>query len=619
MSTLEKTVEKILPRVSKPTRYLGDEWNTIKKEHSSVDVTALLAFPDIYEVGMSHLGLKILYYIINNNKDMLAERVYAPWTDMEEEMRQEGVPLFSLESKTSARKFDILGFTLQFELSYTNILNMLELAQIPLLAEKRDESYPLIIGGGPGAFNPEPIAPFFDLFFLGEGEENIVTFLALYKEYKRSGQVSRLDFLKKIARLPGFYVPSFYKDSYDKEGNFLGTKSLLPEAPGEIKKTYIKDLDEAPFPEEFIVPYMDIVHDRLMLEIFRGCTRGCRFCQAGMIYRPVRERSIERLKALALKLVETSGYEEMSLSSLSSSDYSRILDLVKELSADLKKKGVNLSLPSLRLDSFSLQLAEEVQKVRKSGLTFAPEAGTQRLRDVINKNINEEDILMTLEEAFRAGWSTVKLYFMIGLPTETEEDIKGISELSHRVLKLGRSIVGNRTKVTVNTSTFVPKPHTPFQWVPQITRDEMREKQNYLRNSLRGRGLKYNWHDPANSFLEGVLSRGDRRLAQAIEKAFKLGCKFDSWSEFFDLDKWSQAFEEEGINPLYYTEGFNSSDAPLPWDHLQSGVNKNYLAKEYEKALQGETSPDCRQGKCIGCGVTSFTGEKEGVEMQTCE
>ncbi len=602
MSSLEKKVEKILLEVTKPTRYLGHELNSARKDHAKTAVKVLLAFPDVYEVGMSHLGLKILYDEINKEKDKLAERTYAPWLDMEEIMRREDIPLFSLESKMPAKSFDVIGFTLQYELSYTNILNMLSLAGIPLKAAERGEDCPLVIGGGPGAFNPEPLAPFFDLFLLGEGEEVFRRLLDNYAAHLKDGG-GREAFLLAAAQIKGCYVPSLYRDIYSEGGDFLKTTPVREGVPSRIGKVFVRNLDQAHFPEKYLVPYMDIVHDRIMLELFRGCTRGCRFCQAGMIYRPLRERSLAVLKELTLKLVENSGYEEVSLSSLSTGDYPEIKKLLQELSEATKDLKVNFSLPSLRIDNFSLELARQVQKIRKSSLTFAPEAGTQRLRNVINKTIEEKDILLTLEEAFRSGWQNIKLYFMIGLPTETSADLEGIAVLSKRLSSMGKAIAGGRVRITVNTSTFVPKPHTPFQWVRQINKKEMQEKQAFLRKQLQNKSIKYTWHDPESSYLEGVLSRGDRRLAGVILRAFELGCKFDSWREQFAPEKWQQAFTDTGIDPDYYTAA-RDVKAPLPWDHLDSGVAKKYLAREYRKALAEETTPDCRQG-CLGCGITA--------------
>ena len=592
---IEKRLEKILPKVSKPTRYLGNELNAVHKEFSQDKVSVALAFPDRYEVGMSHLGIKILYHLLNRRDDIVAERVYAPWFDLEDKIREMRIPLFSLESKEAINRFDIVGFTLQYELSYTNILNMLDLAQIPLKSKDRTKEDPLVIAGGPCAVNPEPLADFIDLIVIGEAEELIEELIDRYKEGKNR-EVTREQLLRELAQIPGIYIPEFYKIDYGTT-EVLGLKVENDEVPEEILKQVITDFDEVYYPTEFLVPFMDIVHDRINLEVARGCSRGCRFCQAGMIYRPVREKSQERLEELSSDLINNTGYEELSLTSLSTSDYSQAKELISNLVDDYSKLGVSISLPSLRTDSFSIELAEKVQKVRKTGLTFAPEAGTQRLRDVINKGVTEEDLLKTIQAAYDSGWQRVKLYFMLGLPTETEEDLAGIVSLAKKVAKIGK------IKVNVSVSTFVPKPHTPFQWVSFNRLTEIKDKINYLQKNLRGKGLSLSWNEPNLSLLEAAFARGDRRLNEVLFKAWELGCKFDSWSEHFDIELWQKAFNESGLSLDDYTYRNFDLGARLPWDHINIGVTKDYLKEEYQKALDAELTSDCRSDKCTVCGI----------------
>jgi radical SAM family uncharacterized protein len=601
---------RILPQVQKPTRYTGNEINATRKDHRTARVKVALAFPDLYEVGMSHLGLKILYHIINAKDDWLAERVFMPDTDFEGLMRQEEFPLCSLETTTPLADFDLLGFTLQYELSYATILRMLQLSGIPVLAAERGENDPLVAGGGPGAFNPEPVSSFFDFLVIGDAEEALPEALNLLAGCNNH---PRADKLSKLATITGVYVPSLYRAGYAPDGRFLGT-TPLGNRPTPVQRAVVRDLETVPYPTDFIVPYGVIVHDRLVLELFRGCTRGCRFCQAGIIYRPVRERSPGRLKELAVKMVRATGYDEIALSSLSSSDYSNIKPLVEELSRDMSKERISLSLPSLRLDSFSVDLAEQVQRVRKSGLTFAPEAGSQRLRDVINKNVTEDDLLSTVQEAFRLGWSNVKLYFMIGLPTETDEDLREIAALARKVLKVCRDSGGRgRPRVTVSASVFVPKPHTPFQWVGQISKEEIFRRQALLKAELRGPGLNYQWHGAEASLLEAALARGGRNLNRVIHRAFELGCKLDGWDEHFSFSSWQQAFAGAGLDLEMEATRDLDPEAPLPWDHLDSGVSKKYLLREYRRALSGQVTADCR-GSCLGCGMAVLLagcGEKE--------
>jgi radical SAM family uncharacterized protein len=605
---LEQKIDDILSKVTKPTRYMGNEYNMVVKEPSQTDIRFAFAFPDVYEVGMSHLGLKILYHLLNERPDTYCERVFAPWLDMEEHMRKHDIPLFSLETKSSILDFDFLGFTLQYEMSYTNVLNMMDLAGIPLLSRDRDNGHPFVIAGGPCAYNPEPLAQFIDFFILGEGEEVIHEILDMYKEWKKIGG-DRESFLIKVASVPGVYVPALYHIHYNDDGTVEKIEPRRNDIPHKIVKRIVKDIERVYFPDKIIVPFMDIIHDRIMLEVFRGCTRGCRFCQAGMIYRPVREKSVEKLVEFAEKLVRNTGYEEISLSSLSTGDYAELETLVKELISRLKDKRVSVSLPSLRIDSFAKEFIEEVQKVRKTGLTFAPEAGSQRLRDVINKGVTEEDLISSVKDAFSSGWTSVKLYFMIGLPTEEKEDLDGIAQLAQRVkgayLSVPKETRQKVLRVTVSTSSFVPKPFTPFQWVSQATMDELREKQMYLKNLLKIKNVTYNWHTPEVSFMEAVFARGDRRLGDVLLRAWENGCKFDGWTEQFRFDEWMKSFEACKIDPSFYALRERKADEIFPWDHIDVGVTKGFLLGEYEKALRGEVTPDCRTG-CGGCGVTSL-------------
>jgi len=584
---------------------MGNEYNMVEKDPASVEIRFAFAFPDVYEIGMSHLGMKILYHLMNEREDTYCERVFAPWPDMETKMREANLPLFALETKDPVSEFDFLGFTLQYELSYTNVLNMLDLARIPLLARDRTLDDPFVIAGGPCAFNCEPLADFLDLVALGEGEELIGDLLDVYKQWKSEGG-DRDAFLLRAARIPGIYVPKFYDVEYMDDGRVKAVTPNRDGVPSRVVKRVVKDLDRVYFPDRIIVPFMDIVHDRIMLEIFRGCTKGCRFCQAGMIYRPVRERSLETLLDLADKLIRSTGYEEISLSSLSTGDYSRLEDLVRDLMARHWSERVSLSLPSLRLDSFAREYIEQVQRVKKTGLTFAPEAGTQRLRNVINKGITQEDLSRSLTDAFGSGWNNVKLYFMIGLPTETTEDLEGIAYLARMAVDCYYGVEKNKRekglKITISTSSFVPKPFTPFQWEPQDTIEELREKQHMLQKLLKLKHVDYSWHDPETSFLEAVMARGDRRIGQVMLTAWQNGARFDSWAEHFSLGRWMDAFTECGLDPYFYAYRKRDRDEVLPWDHIDTGVSKAFLWSEYMKALNEETTPDCRLS-CTGCGV----------------
>lgn len=600
-----KLTPAVLNGVSKPARYTGNELNAIKKDHAAMACTIALALPDVYEVGMSNLGLKILYQLLNDRSDIVAERVYAPWVDMEEKMREHKLPLYSLESFTPIRDFDIIGFSLQYEMIYSNVLNMLDLAGICLLTRERGDADPFIIAGGPCVYNPEPVADFFDIFIIGEGEEVMIELADCLIAWKNDGRPEgRSGFLKRAAALTGVYVPSFYEIDYASDNTIQDIRVNEKVASPIVTKRVIRDMDIVPFPKNPVLPYIDIVHDRIMLELFRGCTRGCRFCQAGIIYRPVRERSTQHLLSLARTLIDSTGYDEMSLTSLSSADYSCLPELVDELMKEFGEETVSLSLPSLRIDSFSIDLAHKLQQVRKSGLTFAPEAGTQRLRDVINKGVTETDLETSVKAAFRQGWQNVKLYFMMGLPTETDEDIIGIAELAQKVVNWYRDVKGRRgARVTVSVSCFVPKPHTPFQWFPQNSLAEFERKQQLLKDHIKDRSIQFNYHDARTSYVEGVIARGDRRLGKVILKAWQNGAKFDGWSEFFKYDIWREAFKECGVEPDFYNLRERSMDEVLPWDHISPGVNKAFLIREYENAIASKLTIDCRRNACSGCGV----------------
>lgn len=605
-----KLEQEMLQAVEKPARYTGGEWNAQPKDSAAVLCRIALAMADVYEVGMSNLGLKILYEILNRRDDIAAERVYAPWLDMEEEMRRRGIPLFSLETFREISSFDILGFSLQYELLITNTLNMLDLAGLPLHAAERTDEQPFVIGGGPCVYNTEPIADFFDFFVLGDGEEIVVEVCDALIAWKKEGRPDgRRGFLRRAARIPGVYVPSFYAPEYDAQGMFAGLRILDEAASPQIYRRVVKDLDAAPFLEKPVVPYLGIVHDRLMLELFRGCTRGCRFCQAGMAYRPVRERRPETLESLARTLFDSTGYNEMSLTSLSSADYSCLSPLVDGLLAGTQGERVSFSLPSLRIDSFSVDIAERLQQVRKSGLTFAPEAGTQRLRDVINKNVTEDDLLHSVRTAFEQGWKAVKLYFMMGLPTETDEDIVGIAEIAQKVVDCYKEVKGKRgVKVTVSVSCFVPKAYTPFQWFAQVPQEEFERRQRLLKESIRDRAISFHYHDARASVLEGALSRGDRRLSAVIETAWRNGAKFDGWTDQFKDEVWKDAFCRCGAAPEFYSRRTRDLEEVLPWAHTSPGVSEDFLRREWQRAQEAALTHDCRRETCTGCGVCPELG-----------
>jgi len=606
--------DDILLTVEKPARYLGNEINAVYKDPSKTDIRFAMCFPDVYEIGMSYLGIQIIYDLLNARDDISCERVYSPWVDLDKIMRERNIPLFALESQDPVRDFDFLGITIQYEMCYTNILQILELSGIPILACDRSDGDTLVIGGGPCTYNPEPIADFFDMFYIGEGE---TVYYRLMDEYKRcrSAGMSRDEFLLRAAAIPGIYVPKYYEASYNDDGTLADFRPAADNVPAKIEKQVVGDLDSVSYPEKPLIPFIKVTQDRLVLEIMRGCIRGCRFCQAGMVYRPNRERSLDFLIKKADLMLESTGHDEISLSSLSSSDYSKLPELTDHLITECQKKNVNISLPSLRIDAFSLDVMSKVQDVRKSSLTFAPEAGTQRMRDVINKGLTEEVILNGAMDAFRGGWSRIKLYFMLGLPTETDEDVEGIAVLADKIASGFYSIPkeerpgSKRVEIVSSTSFFVPKPFTPFQWCRQCTKEEFEEKQKLLSRKmhqvLNHRSMRYNWHEFELTRLEGIFARGDRRLGKVILAAYKNGCIYDSWSEFFNLAGWEDAFASCGIDPSFYINRERALDEKFPWDHIDAGVSRSFLEKEYLKAHNSEITQNCRSG-CSGCGCRAY-------------
>lgn len=608
---LSEKIQKILLEVQKPGRYVGGELNSVVKNKDDVTVRYAFCFPDTYEIGMSHLGMKILYSVVNNRDDAWCERVFAPDNDMEEKMRENGVPLWALESGDSIKDFDLIGFTLQYELSFSNVLNMLDLAGVPLYSKDRPDLAPIVVAGGPCACNAEPMADFIDIFLLGDGEETTDLLISLVKKHKELGS-SKIDFLRDAAQHKGFYIPAFYDVEYKADGT-IASVTAKENAPEKVEKAIVSDMDKAVYPEKFIVPSIEVVHDRVTAEIFRGCIRGCRFCQAGFLYRPIREKSPEVVEEQCKKLCETSGYDEISLCSLSTSDYTGLQPLLNSMLDWTTKEKINIALPSLRVDNFSDELMEKLAVVRRSSLTFAPEAGTQRLRDAINKNVTEADVMSTVDKAFSGGWTAVKLYFMIGLPTETLDDVAGIAQLGQRVVdefyRLPDRPKGKGVQVSISASSFVPKPFTPFQWEPQDTQEMLAEKQQHLMASVTTKKIKISTHTTQTSFMEGVLARGDRRLSKVIELAWKKGCKFDSWDDQFKYDKWMEAFEEAGLDPSFYANRHRDYDEILPWDHLDYGVSKSFLINENKKAHESVTTPHCRI-KCAGCGSNKLNGGK---------
>lgn len=608
--------DDILLKIEKPARYIGGEVNAVVKRKDEVDMRIAFCFPDVYEIGMSHLGIQILYDMFNQFEGVWCERVYSPWTDLDAVMREERIPLFALESQDPIRCFDWLAITIQYEMCYTNILQVLDLSGIPLLSCDRTEEDPIVIGGGPCTYNPEPIADFFDLFYIGEGETRYAELIALYRECRDAG-LGRMEFLRRAARIPGIYVPCLYEVRYQEDGTIASFCPKEEGIPATIVKEIQMDISHTYYPQKPLVPFMRVTQDRVVLEIMRGCIRGCRFCQAGQLYRPVRERSLEMLKEYAVSMLQNTGQEEISLSSLSSSDYSKLPELIDFLIEDCRKNHVNISLPSLRIDAFSLDVMSKVQDVKKTSLTFAPEAGSQRLRNIINKGLTEEDILKGATLAFEGGWTRVKLYFMLGLPMETEEDIRGIAELSNRIAATFFDVVpkekrvNGRVQIVTSTAFFVPKPFTPFQWARQCTKEEFIEKayttKRAIGEQLNQKSIKYNWHEADTSVLEGVLARGDRRLSAVLLHVYKQGAIYDAWSEYFDNEKWMCAFQECGIDPDFYTARERSDTEIFPWDFIDCGVTKDFLLREWKKAQQGETSSNCRK-QCQGCGASRFGG-----------
>lgn len=611
---MNRNISTILKSVSKPGRYSGGEYGQIIKDRNKVKARFAFCFPDTYEIGMSNLGVRILYGVLNREDDIWCERVYDPWSDMQEKMKEHGIPLTACESGDELTKFDFVGFTLQYEMSYTNVLNMLDLAGIPLRSSDRDDSFPIIIGGGPCAYNPEPVADFFDLFNIGEGEDMLPELVRLYIRMKEEGRYTKAAYLHEAARtVGGTYVPSLYDVTYNSDGTVKAYTPLYDDIPKRVTKRIMTDMDKSFFPEKVVMPYIETVHDRVMLEVYRGCIRGCRFCQAGIVYRPVREKTPEVLNHQAKCLYESTGYDEISLTSLSISDYTQLEKLTDMLLEWTDGEMINLSLPSLRVDSFTKELMDKIATVRSSSLTFAPEAGTQRLRDVINKNVREEDLMRAVNVAFEAGKTSVKLYFMEGLPTETYDDIKGIAELASHVIDAFYKCPGrNRSRapqVTVSVSCFIPKPFTPFQWEPQDTLESLAEKQEYLASQITDRKIKYHHHDARVSRVEAVLARGDRRLSAALELACREGFKFDAWDECFDYDKWMSVFERTGTDPAFYANRAFGLDEVLPWDIIDCGVTKEFLLRERARAYEGKTTPNCRE-HCSGCGANRLGGER---------
>lgn len=606
--------DEILLKIEKPARYIGGEVNSVMKDKDEIDIRFAMCFPDVYEIGMSHLGIKILYDMFNSWEDVWCERVYSPWVDLDKVMREEHIPLFTLESQDPVKEFDFLGITLQYEMCYTNVLQVLDLSGIPMMAKERTKKDPIVIGGGPCAYNPEPLADFFDMFYIGEGETVYRTLLDLYKENKDSCK-TRQEFLEKAAKIPGIYVPCFYDVSYHEDGTLASFTPNNGHAPKTVKKQIVMDVTDTYYPKNPVVPFIKVTQDRVVLEIQRGCIRGCRFCQAGMLYRPVRERDVEKLKEYARQMLKNTGHEEISLSSLSSSDYSQLKELVTFLIDEFKGKGINISLPSLRIDAFSLDVMERVQDVRKSSLTFAPEAGSQRLRNVINKGLTEEDILEGAGKAFEGGWNKVKLYFMLGLPTETKEDMEAIPRLADKIARryyeIPKEQRNGKCQITTSTSFFIPKPFTPFQWARMYSNEEYISRAAIVKHAfhdqLNRKSLKYNWHDAEITVLEGVFARGDRKMGKVLLEAYRLGCIYDAWTEVFDNEKWMKAFENTGVDIAFYNERERNTDELLPWDFIDIGVTKDFLKREWERAMRGEVTPNCRE-QCSGCGALKFGG-----------
>ena len=606
--------DDILMKIEKPARYIGGEVNAVVKDLQNVDIRFAMCFPDVYEIGMSHLGIQILYDMFNRRDDVWCERVYSPWVDLDKVLREEKIPLFALESQDPIRDFDFLGITIQYEMCYTNILQILDLSGIPLHAKDRTEEDPIVIGGGPCAYNPEPIAEFFDMFYIGEGETVYNELLDTYKENKKNGG-SRMDFLEKACQIDGIYVPAFYDVTYHEDGTIDQFFPVNKQAPSVIHKQVVMDVTNTTYPQAPVVPYIKVTQDRVVLEVQRGCIRGCRFCQAGMLYRPTRERDVETLKQYAYNMLKNTGHEEISLSSLSTSDYSELKELVTFLIDNFKNKGINISLPSLRIDAFSLDVMSQVQDIRKSSLTFAPEAGSQRMRNVINKGLTEDDIISGAGQAFEGGWNKVKLYFMLGLPTETEEDMEEIAILADKVARryyeIPKDQRNGKCQITASSSFFIPKPFTPFQWAPMLNHEDYIERAAIVKhaflNQLNKKSLRYNWHDAEVSVLEGVFARGDRKIASVIEEAYRMGCIYDSWSEQFDNDKWMQAFDNTGIDIGFYNLRERAENEVFPWDFIDIGVTKKFLRREWDRAMKGEVTPNCRM-QCSGCGVAKWKG-----------